>query len=114
MKFTVWKPAIGCKSADWRRRLDHWLGSAPSNPGFFIVIVCCPIMPKHVRAGEYYEFNRPSSSYEVGREIPVFVAQADVRFGRDVYTLRSSDAKSLAKNVSKLSPVWNADYFLIV
>jgi len=64
-------------------------------------------MPKHVRDGAFYEFNRPASHYEVGREISEKVAQLDVRFGRDVYTPRRSDAKSLAKNISPFPPIWH-------
>lgn len=64
-------------------------------------------MPRQLRDRSYYEFNRPDSHYEVGREIPESIAQIDVRFGRDVYTPRGSDAKSLAKNVVPLSPEWH-------
>jgi hypothetical protein len=65
-------------------------------------------MPRPVRDGSFYEFNRPVGNYEVGREIPsVSIAQMDVKFGRDVYTPRASDAKSLAKKISPYPPVWH-------
>jgi hypothetical protein len=65
-------------------------------------------VPRPVRDGAFYEFNRPVGNYEVGREIPsVSIAQMDVRFGRDVYTPRASDAKSLAKKISPYPPVWH-------
>jgi hypothetical protein len=64
-------------------------------------------MPRHVKDGAYYEFNRPDSHYEVGKEIAESIAQMDVRFGKDIYTPRGSDAKSLAKNVVPASPIWH-------
>ena len=69
-------------------------------------------MPRPVRDGGYYEFNRPEGHYEVGREIQESFAQMDVRFGRDVYTPRASDAKSLAKKVSPFSPTWHPAHSL--
>jgi hypothetical protein len=64
-------------------------------------------MPRHIRDGAYYEFNRPNSHYEVGREIIESMAQMDVTFGRDVYTARGSDAKSLAKKIVPMPPTWH-------
>ena len=65
-------------------------------------------MPKLVQSGAYYEFNRPDGHYEVGSEIQESTAQTDVRFGRDVYTPRASDAKALAKKVTPYQPTWHA------
>lgn len=64
-------------------------------------------MPRAVRDGAYYEFNRPRGYYEVGSEIQEAIAQTDVRFNRDVYTPRASDAKALAKKVSPRPPTWH-------
>jgi hypothetical protein len=64
-------------------------------------------MPRYIRDGAYYEFNRPNSHYEVGREIIGSMAQMDVTFGRDVYTARGSDAKSLAKKIVPMPPTWH-------
>lgn len=64
-------------------------------------------MPRPVRSGAFYEFNRPEGNYEVGREIAQGMAQMDVKFGRDVYTSRPSDAKSLAKKVNPFPPKWH-------
>jgi hypothetical protein len=72
-------------------------------------------MLRTVQDGAYYEFNRPDGYYEGGREIHMSTAQLDLRFARDVYTLRASDAKSLAKKVSPFPPTWHsahsAQYF---
>ena len=64
-------------------------------------------MPRTVRDGAYYEFNRIEGNYEVGREIQERDAQMDVRFNRDVYTPRPSDAKSLAKKIGPHPPTWH-------
>src|SRR5690349_24262822 len=42
----------------------------------------------------------------VGREIQERDAQMDVRFNKDVYTPRPSDAKSLAKKIGPYPPTW--------
>jgi len=64
-------------------------------------------MPKTLRAGTFYKFNRLTGDYEVGNEIAEAVAQMEVRLLHDVYTLRPSDAKSLAKKVSPFRPKWH-------
>jgi hypothetical protein len=73
------------------------------------MIVLCDqiVMPRAIRDGAFYEFNRPEGHYEVGREIPAKIAQQDVRINRDVYTARASDAKTLAKKIGRLSPTWH-------
>ena len=70
-------------------------------------------MPRAVRDGGFYEFNRPVGYYEVGSEITESIAQVDVRFGRDVYTPRPSDSKSLAKKVSPFPPIWHPAHQVI-
>ena len=65
-------------------------------------------MPKTVNDGSFYEFNREAGNYEVGREITESFAQWEVRYQRDVYTPRASDAKRLAKKICKqLAPEWH-------
>jgi hypothetical protein len=64
-------------------------------------------MPRPVRDGAFYEFNRPIGYYEVGVEIHESIAQMDVRFGRDVYTPRAADAKAMAKKISSFQPKWH-------
>ena len=64
-------------------------------------------MPRSLREGAFYEFNRPEGHYEIGREIQASIAQLDVRFNKDVYTPRASDAKSLAKKVAPFPPTWH-------
>ena len=64
-------------------------------------------MPKPVRDGAFYEFNRPVGHYEVGSEIHESIAQMDIRFGRDVYTPRAADAKAVAKKISPFPPTWH-------
>jgi hypothetical protein len=72
-------------------------------------------MPRPVRDGYFYQFNRLSGNYEVGREIQEWQAQMEVRFGRDAYTPRASDAKALAKKIVPFPPKWHpphsAQYF---
>jgi hypothetical protein len=72
-------------------------------------------MPRPVRNGRYYEFNRPDAYYEVGHEVQESQAQMAVRFGGDIYTPSASDAKALAKKVSPFPPTWHpahsAEYF---
>jgi hypothetical protein len=69
-------------------------------------------MPRTVRDGAYYEFNRIEGNYEVGREIKERDAQMDVRFNRDVYTPCPSDAKSLAKKIGPYPPTWHPAHSL--
>jgi hypothetical protein len=66
-------------------------------------------MPRHIQDGAYYEFRRQDSHsyYEVGPQISERNAILDVRYKKDVYTPRGSDAKSLAKHVHKAAPVWH-------
>ena len=64
-------------------------------------------MPKPVRDGGFYEFNRPVGHYEVGFEIQESMAQMDIRFRRDVYPPRAAGAKAIAKEISPFPPTWH-------
>jgi hypothetical protein len=70
-------------------------------------------MPKQVRDGAFYEFNRKVGHYEVGEELQDSSAQSEVRSKRDIYTPRASDAKSLAKKVSPFPPTWHPAHQII-
>lgn len=61
-------------------------------------------MPKIVIAGCFYEFDRKAQQREVGHEIHYSSAVARVRDGRDVYTLRRSDAFRLARACYPMLP----------
>ncbi len=67
-------------------------------------------MQPHVVAGSFYEFDRERARFEIGDRVSRNAAIARVQVGRDVYTLASSDAKSLAKDVYPGKAYWEGSH----
>ncbi len=59
-----------------------------------------------VLPGQFYEFTRGNGGNPIGRPIARAWAILRLQRGEDVYTLKDSDARSLAKDVQKGKADW--------